>query len=336
VYWRLRPEGQSTPFLERDTVEIEVEKMVWPSNETDAADKDDATNWVSGNAEDWNGFTLTPGWCIDKSLSQIINGQSSTIRTAYPEHTKTVTPNEGDPYEVWEGDNDVEDATLDISLALGLEENQYAEDYRIVADFSFEDGPHSQAHYVDIVGERVKPGFFCNSGVKFEGEQEAQIFDTASLNGAFSGTTVTIDGKDATVTATMVNSDGENSPGPLDHVDLSDGTNHEKEQVSALITGILYDEKWALDNWSDEGGDWVAFDSQSDLFVRTATMTIDVFRDIDANGNYDYVDFKIAANEGGEQVAYYYENVGASGNNIKLQSHVSSGVRFSSVTVNAI
>ncbi len=250
---------------------------------------------------------------------------------------------------MWIGRNDVNKAVIDINKALNLEGGAAADNYRVVVTFSYEDAPagRSQSHYVDIdrTPHLIKPGFFCNSGVFVDTVNEIQIYDTASLNAAFGeGTTVTINGQATLVKAVMgiaefndpnrpnkqtgftTDPDGSwvslaNAQGQVPDVNTWGA-----EHVSALITGIRYNIDRALDNWTDQGGMQVLFDSKSDLAAKPGQMTIDVYR------NSGVLDIKVVS--GG--TSYFYEAITGPGGTVELQSHWDSGVRFTGATVTAI
>jgi hypothetical protein len=108
----------------------------------------------------------------------------------------------------------------------------------------------------------------------------------------------------------------------------------EPEHVSALVTGIIYQSGMpqkpeARDNWStaNPAGQTVLFDSYSDLVTKPTSMTIDVYRITDTTSN-----IKVTCGS----AVYYYESVAGTGHTVELQSHVESGVRFTSATVTAI
>ncbi len=354
VNWTLYAPGPDGQMLDTDAAKFSVEPIVWPSNETEPANLNDPDNmnWALKSSDTWNGFTLEPGWEIDKSLVEIINGQSATIRTRYPEET---SPNSN----IWKGNNYPARTSIDLGKALGLDQSGPITNYRVEVHFSYEDAPEGRsiAHYVDASNGQKKPGFFANSGVFVDGITEIQIFDTASLNAAFGdGTTVIINGQNTVIkalmgTAEFTDPDNPNKqtgfavPGPdpqwvslADHQgNIPDVGLWRAEEVAALITGIAYNEESAWTNWEDQGGVEVFFTSQADLVAKPGSMIIDVYRRGDGKS-----DVKVTC--GG--VSYYYEGIQGTGqakqqganikDNVELQSHWGSGVRFTQAKVTAI
>jgi hypothetical protein len=224
----LRKVGEATsPFVERDTVEINVETIVWPSNET-------GNQWQKYQTDDpehpWNGFAVPEGWLVEKSLGAIINGQLGAIRTHFPRQTQLG----------WEGPN-VDDPLkwASIPIPKSADGSTEAEYFTIEVTYAFEDGPHSKSHYVDADNGQVKPGYFANSGVYIDHRVEIQIFDTEwLLNAHTGGVPVIIDGQ--LVNSLWATVSGENVNLAQVQGGAPANSNWKIERVNQLITGIAY------------------------------------------------------------------------------------------------
>jgi hypothetical protein len=140
VFWRLVEPGGSgandDDVVERDTVEINGEWLVWPNQDPDA-------DWDPGkNTLQWNGFQLEAGWYIEKSLGEIINGQTGSIRTEYPQETDTGR---------WEGTGSQNsNAWLDLAELCGTATWQPGDTVRIEVTYEFEQSPNiTTGQFVD-------------------------------------------------------------------------------------------------------------------------------------------------------------------------------------------
>lgn len=325
VFWRLVEPGGSGAsdgdVVERDTVEVNMEKIVWPSNET-------GSDWTGKPTLDWDGFTLKETWWIEKSLGQIINGTKGKIHTPFPRETQP---------GVWEGVQR-EDATMIIP---GIDPESGDYHIRIVVSYEFDGAmPHSINNYVDASNAEIKPGFFANSGVYIDNKCEIQIYDTASwLVARASGRDVIIDGGQVTLNATVTGSTVSVSTTPV----VPDNT-YKEEEVSALITGIAY----GVVNAQLADGTPVTFDSLADLQsapTGSGSLTIDVQRtqnpNADPNVQGDDYLYTITVTCG---ETYVYPSLIGTGlgegrdadNRIHLQTHWGSGVIFTAATVEIV
>ena len=312
VFWRLVEPGGSGAnngdVVERDTVEVNAEWAVWPN-------QDPSAEWDPGeNTLQWNGFRLAPGWYIQKSLGQIINGSIGYIRTEYPEETETGQ---------WEGTgNQNSNATLDLAELCGTEEWEDAVTVRIEVTYAFEQSPNiTVGQFVDTTYSKYKEGFFHNSGVKIENCAEIQIYDTASLLDAIdNGHDGIIEGNSVTISHDPGN-DIETGEVLLRHTGSQSG-DWLAESVNALITGIPYaatpkPSGITYREWLDSaptGGH---------------TMIIDVSR-----GDDDKYDFSVKIDE---DDPIEYSDISPSGTPdpgmLYLQSHWGGGVTFTSAKV---
>ncbi|MBN2021489.1 MAG: hypothetical protein JW809_01730 [Pirellulales bacterium] len=308
VFWRfVKPGGSANnpaDVVARDTVEINVEKMVWPN-------QDPAVNWDKNEStNEWNGLELADGWFMSGSLCDIINGAIGFIRTEYP---KKIADGK------WQGAAEhASDAKLDLAKLCGgtWEDNVTV---RIEVVFSYEQSPNiSVGQYVDTTHPFNKEGFFHNSGVKIENLSEIQIYDTASLldaidnghQGMIEGSSVTISddpNHDIDQTGTVLLR--HTGSGPNDWV---------AEKVSALISGIPYEWPGCTNKLADlraapKGGQ---------------AMTILVFREPD-----DEYTFTVTID--GQQKTYTNIKRGAAidPGMLYLQSHWGSGVKFTTLKV---
>ena len=312
IRWQLR-KSDGTTIIARDTVEINVEKIVWPN-------QDPSVDWNPAEpTSEWNGFELADDWFISSSLCNIINGTIGYIRTEYPEK---ISPDR------WEGTgNQNSYAELDLAKLCGTANWENGATVRIELTYEFEQSPNiTVGDFVDTnLENRWQASFFHNSGVKIENRAEIQIFDTAALLDAIDGSQETLDGN----VVTMVGDENEiNTQG---YVKLHYGNPavystvvHPSDYVKCLISGIPYN---FINQLPDEMDDYMEWLQSAPMGGQT--MTIDVFRESD--GEYTFV---VTIGEGTPK---RYENVPASGTatpgKLYLQSHWGSGVKFTSAKV---
>jgi hypothetical protein len=175
LQWRfVRPGGWggvSADVIERDTVEISVEPIVWPSNET-------GTEWTSKPTSEWNGFTLSDGWWIEKSLEQLINQREThgSIRTHYPQ-VKTDKAF-GTIYTAAMGQTSHGNEPATTT-------KEYASGFTMTVTFEF-DGPEYvetyQRYVYNETGDKAETAsFFRNSGIYIYDAYEVQIYDTDAV-----------------------------------------------------------------------------------------------------------------------------------------------------------
>ena len=315
----LRSDGEYV--IDEDEIEINVEKIVWPSNETDAANMGDPDNWANQNSENWNGFEVGEAWEINKSLCEIINGDDSDIRTRYPEKRDAGWCN------VWEGTGDYKTTKADLPSG----------DFTVTVNYAFQEAPDGRTinSFADTTKDYIKPGFHINSGICI-GNTEIQIFNSAALASLLdaedTGGTVVLDGNssariyayddESTKKVWLTQSVG--GPPPSDP-DLS-------ESYSGLVNAILYNKSGRTD------ADFIAYDSNDnevDLNTFSAvtnarmggTITIVVRPD-------DEYKLAITCSD----VTYRYKalpptSTQADANKITLQSHWGSGVVFTNVSI---
>ncbi len=316
VFWRLVKPGGSgladTGVSARDTVEINVEKIVWPN-------QDPTAGWnPNENTATWNGFSLPPGWYISSSLYEIIHGVSSHIRTEYPENTsRSLDPSRAR----WEGTGESY-ATLDLGALRGTEGWASGVTVRIELTYEFEQSPNIKVgDFVDTNHEnRWEASFFANSGVKIEDRAEIQIFDTAALLKAIGGSQETINGNVVTMEGNVTEINTEH------YVKLHYGTParysaiNPADYVNSLISGIPY-------HW-----DGLSNGTYSDLDNAPKggqTMIIDVTKD--GIGEYD---FEVTVVGYSSKVKYHVSGSGTPAPDIlSLQSHWGSGVKFTTAKV---
>jgi hypothetical protein len=311
VSWRL-VKTSTSGIVASDTIKINVEKIVWPSNET-------GSGWQGDPTTEWNGFELADTWFIEKSLCEIINGNVGSIHTPYPKETAE---------DVWEGDNTRGDATLDLIEHLGVTSG---DPFHIEIEVSYQfDGsmPHSMNNYVDASNGQIKPGFFANSGVYIDNKCEIQIYDTDSLLDAMdNGRNVIIDGDQVSVTGEMCDESGDYDPyGNYVHLVTSASGTKPVEAVNSLITGIAYGQGNYDDYGYDDPNEWL-----NAAPMGSGSLTIDVERRTD--GKYDITigDYSYTA------LAGTGSGVGRTADDkIHLQAHWGSGVIFTAVTVTTV
>jgi hypothetical protein len=304
-----------------DTVEIWVEPVVWPSNES-------GTGWEDNETTTWGGFVLPAGWEISKTLEQYIEYPSTlgTIRTEYPEETST---------GVWQGtSNQSSNAIIDIPDA--------TDEFQIVVAYQFDNDLSSKNEglYTDVNIGRVQADFFANSGIYIDAKCEIQLFDTNSLINTINssnGTGILLNGSSVQLTAEI---DTSNNEVDVSTTPVVAGEDYRSIPINKLITGIPY-------------GTGAYSDFTSAPTVSSGSLTIDVERSgytshdtgkTDGNGDPIYVNgytysFDVSLN-GGTPLSYTVVNGTGGGvmtdepnDNIYLQSHWGSGVIFSSATI---
>jgi len=316
VSWCLvEPDGSGAEqgdIVARDAVEINNEWVVWPNQDASAV-------WnPAENTIHWNGFFLDVGWYIEKSLGQIINGDTGYIRTEYPEETASGR---------WEGTPDQNsNAQLDLAELCGTQTWEENETVRIELTYEFEQSPNiTVGQFVDTTYSKYKEGFFHNSGVKIENRAEIQIYDTASLLDAIdNGHQGLLEGNNVTISDDPNNDIELTKQVLLQHTGSASG-DWMAENVNALISGIPYQ---GVDEVEDPQiyGTYMAWLQSAPTGGQT--MIIDAFRESD--GEYTLV----VTIDGHTRT---YGNIPGSGSTdsgmLYLQSHWGSGVTFTSAKV---
>jgi hypothetical protein len=143
---------------------------------------------VESPTTEWNGFKLGDGWWIENSLAKIINGDTGSIRTKFP--TEKPPANASEPStDIWRGDGQYEDTYIPIPRDVN---GDFLNSFTVRVSYEFQDAPNGRSinHFVDTTHDYLKPGFFCNSGIKIDEKTEVQIFDSASLLAAKNGVQV--------------------------------------------------------------------------------------------------------------------------------------------------
>jgi len=324
VYWRLvKPGGTANNKAEvvaRDTVEINVEDLVYPFVDQDIY------NWYHFAASTWQGLNVGDAWYMDKTLVDYINtsglhvpGQQGILETIHPDMDD---PTGGKPL-TWasrEGD-------------ISTSKETYADGFTMEFDYSFEpkergDGVtgYVQANAYTVPSPpqqrklKEKLSFVGNSGVKFgtsvrpsdqkTKDFEIAILDVQSMVGKAGGlSNITIDGETKVVSGA-----------------------YEKEHLSTLMTAVRYGGDFAnmpADYKTDGGGnpDYPAT-LESQYSNRTpARMVIDAAK----NGTT----YTVIVTLGGVET-YRGTGLSITGlDKLKLQSHWGSGVIFSNMNVTA-
>ena len=331
VRWQLRaPDGYT--ILVEDMVEINVEEIVWPSNETDAAATDNPSNWASQNSANWNGFELADGWSISKCLCEIINGDDSDIRTHYP-RAKTDTMLGGTPEDIYTapmGENHGQHPAISTET--------YENGFVMNVTFEFDGPEYMEAweRYVYSAGNnRESASFFRNSGVYVYDHYEVQIFDTDAL-------LKTLDAADFTTYYVDVDGASRGIRGDVDSGDvwLYHELNQDQtpkywdrpEPVNSCITGIPYKQgnyttlaqlRTAAERINATGSNTMIIDvTPDDPDLLEAGITLDVT--LNGFGMPSIVLTSKTGNGLYDDVADKF---------IHLQSHWGSGVKFTSATI---
>jgi hypothetical protein len=317
IHWSFVSPGGT--ILARDTVRINGEKIVWPSNETEAADKDDPGNWASQNSANWNGFELGEAWEIDKSLRQIINGHDSDIRTRYPEKQSS---------DAWQGTDDYKTTTIDLPSG----------DFTVTVEYAFQEAPLGRTinNFADTTHDYIKPGFHTNSGI-FIGQTEIQIFNSAALasllDAGDSGGSVVLDG-DPSATIYAYNNDTTKKVWLTESVGGPPPSDSKlSESYSALVNAIVYNKDGSTDV------QYKAYDSNN---VEVPLNTLNAVKNARMGGQIAIVVrpnapvYKLEVTCSG--VTYRYKalpatSTSADANKITLQSHWGSGVVFTNVSI---
>lgn len=322
IYWRLvKPGGtgySDGDVIERDEVEVNVEKIVWPILQQKYG------NWSERGTSDWNGIELKPAWYIDKALEHYINSPSERglIRTIYPDKVL-----DGVPARSPLGDDE-------LSSTVGPSEvgGTYPDGFVMEFDYFFERSRNLPTGYVQADawkdGNLVKKlSFVGNSGVKFGAYQstgkpvEAAILDVEKMVDWGGGLT-------------------QFEHHPAFHTGLQDNGDlvippNETEPLNTLMSGIVYGGDYRqMADWGDDVNlpdTWHEFYS---ILVNNKSranghMEIDVSR-IDSTPYY-IVDIYLD----GSAVPCYSDCVHLTGaiGQLSLQSHWGSGVEFSDMSI---
>ena len=301
VYWRLVPPGGSVDndAIARDTVEINVEKIVYPFT------TQEYQNWNERPTTDWVGLDVADAWHIEKPLVDYIKTPSSKgkLATIHPDTTVS-----GDPAATEEG----ADSTTTES---------YGDGFTMEFDYSFERSRNGPYGYVQAKNKPKKLSFVGNSGVKFGGKEVA-ILDIGAMVGKGGGITAFDPDQSG-----YVQSDGD--------VDTDD--DYETEPLNKLMTGVLYDGDYAKmadnpdfpdDDDPDNKDEY--FDTLENNYGRTnGHMRITVTKCASMYTISVYLD--------DEPTACYSDTITLSAfSTIDLQSHWGSGVIFSNMDMDIV
>lgn len=323
-----------------DSVKINVESVVWPN-------QDSSANWDPTETTDqWNGFALGPGWYISKSLSDLITQGTAGgyIRTEYPMETSSGR---------WEGTAAQNDsAILDLGQLAGMSGGTWdGSTIRIEVTYDFDQSPNIPVgEFVDTDillpsgNSRYQASFFGNSGIKLENRAEIQIFDTDSLLDVVEanpdGTDEMLDGQTRKVRAdaATINAGGQVAtkkvvPQHFDGTAWQNWHSTDADQINSLITGLPY---------GYPGLDYLPGESNTDRLDRAPkggqTMVILVSRGSSAGDPYTIeVTVPEMTSLGQVAVTRTYTGIqntaGTMANNLIIQSHWGSGVKFTSLKV---
>jgi hypothetical protein len=327
VHWRI-VNTTGGKVVARDTVQLNVEKIVWPNQDPAAL----AALDVSKETTEWKGFELNiktedpadrgdnQGWFVDKTLTDmIIKGRAAGtdfgyIRTEYPKDTDADRNTER-----WEGSTEHNDsAVFDLGTLYASGDWPLDSTVVLTIEYGFEQSPNiTTGQYVDTNLASYKPGFFHNSGVKIENQAEIQIYDTATLRGAInSNHAATIDGN--ATAAEVVSAVPGHSIDATGDVYLRHGspaTNWTTEKVNTLINGAPYAHPSVPNTMASLNAALTAGQITIEI-TKTATDKYQIV----VNGN-QYTDVFRASGDGFRDDA------------LILQSHWGSGVRFNTAQV---
>jgi len=313
-----------------DVVKYSVETIVWPSNES-------GDDWQDNPTSEWDGFVLGDGWWIENSLFEIINGNVGSIRTRFPEQQDS---------GYWQGTGQYEDTYIPIPKD---GDGDFLNSFTINVSYEFENAPDGRSinNFVDTTHDYLKPGFFCNSGLKIDGKTEVQIFDSASLFAAVDDPLTSGD------PGVQVLSD-DVPPAPNNriwaryaenghdvHLAKSEGGSRPAgwaaENFSALINGAAY----GVPRAKDENNVTLIMDEKEEFEAASVagSMTIHVLRhDVDRGNNSALYDLEVIVGAR----TYKYADLPGTGNSgpgaavsdtIVLQSHWGSGVKFTAFRI---
>lgn len=303
IQWQLR--DSSGTILARDTVEINVEKIVYPFT------TQDYQNWQERPTTDWVGLEVAQAWYINKALVNYITapGSQGNLETIHPDLDDPTTPG---TQLTWSSADGPDSTTTE----------SYANGFTMEFDYSFErsrgDGTYG---YVKIDPEkdgtpREKLSFVGNSGVKFGGI-EAAILDVSSYIGYAGGVT-----------------NFNPSPPYYGYVQSSGNVDtngdFETEPLNKLMTGVKY------------GGDYDNIKDYQDVDPDDPPTAQDFYDTLVNNGSNTNGHIKISWNASTYMLNIYLDNaIQASYSEflvlsvakLDLQSHWGSGVIFSNMDI---
>lgn len=230
IYWRITDAAGIE--LARDTVQVNVEKRVWPFP------SDNAANWNNQPTSTWVGVAVQDTWGHDKRLIDyiIFPGTQGTISTYHPQ-TRVNVPGKG-MMPAAEVD---QNARYELSQTTRqYDVGNYPNGFRMTLDYSFEKRSQPNGYVQSMATVLPDPpppnpqpvkklSFVGNSGVKFGNNPdnankpyEAAILDMKSMIAEGGGLAV-VQGK--------VSEDGKS---------IDRRPDYRLENTTQLLTGVIY------------------------------------------------------------------------------------------------
>jgi hypothetical protein len=317
-------------LVDRDRIEINVEKIVYPMKEQWKAGPAGTLvanpNWQLEQTPHWEGFTLTDAWHIEKALVDYIKdpGSQGFAATRHPNKANGTASDTGDPLSPSQGD-------------YGGFTNGFNMQFNFAFDTSRGDGTTGWVKILndqDNDGQKDDPVYKIsnvgNSGVKFGG-QEAAILDLESMVNKAGGLASFLG---------VIMADGRANLDTLPPPAV--GHTYRDEYVHALMSGVLYKGDYGFEpgasgmmtDWPKSPAGVPLPESQlnyrrtfmSNLFRPNAKMEIDVTPVVGANYNVEIL-LDGVKTYGATNIALPDLSV------LYLQSHWGSGVIFTGMNI---